>query len=87
MNGQGIAQILVYAVVLIALGYPLGFWMAPRLHGERLPLAALERGFLRLGRAAVASRTGRATRKTVLSSASPSSSCSTCSSACRAISS
>ena len=28
MSGQGIAQILVYAVVLIALAYPLGLWMA-----------------------------------------------------------
>ena len=28
MTGQGIAQILVYVVVLIALGYPLGIYMA-----------------------------------------------------------
>ena len=28
MTGQGIAQILVYAVVLIALAYPLGLYMA-----------------------------------------------------------
>ena len=28
MNGQGIAQIVVYAVALVALGYPLGAWMA-----------------------------------------------------------
>ena len=31
MNGQGIAQIVVYAVVLTVLGYPLG-----RLHGQGL---------------------------------------------------
>ena len=42
MSGQGVAQILVYSVVLIALGYPLGAYMArvytrPRLdRGERL---------------------------------------------------
>ena len=28
MTGQGIAQILVYAVVLVAFGYPLGMYMA-----------------------------------------------------------
>ena len=41
MTGQGIGQILVYAVVLIALGYPLGLYMA-RVYttpGARLPLA------------------------------------------------
>ena len=48
MSGQGIGQILVYAVVLIALGYPLGIWMAHVYTAERLPLGALERGFLRL---------------------------------------
>src|SRR5262249_44426602 len=50
MNGQGIGQILVFAVILIALAYPLGVWMA-RVYGTlRLPriLAATERGFYRL---------------------------------------
>ena len=28
MSGQGIAQIVFYSVVLIALGYPLGVFMA-----------------------------------------------------------
>ena len=28
MSGEGIAQIVFYAVVLVALGYPLGLWMA-----------------------------------------------------------
>src|SRR6476619_6343846 len=48
MNGQGIAQIVVYAVVLTALGYPLGRYMARIYTAERLPLGSLERGFLRL---------------------------------------
>ena len=51
MSGQGIAQILVYAVVLIALAYPLGLWMARVYTARRLPLAGLERGFYRLVRA------------------------------------
>ena len=46
MTGQGIGQILVYAVVLVALGYPLGIWMARVYTAERLPAARLERGFL-----------------------------------------
>lgn len=44
--GQGTAQILVFAFVLVALSYPLGMWMArvyTREHGE-----VVERGFLRL---------------------------------------
>lgn len=44
--GQGLGQILVFAVVLIALSYPLGIWMArvyTREHGD-----VVERGFLRL---------------------------------------
>ena len=48
--GQGIAQIVVYAVVLIALGYPLGLYMA-RVYapGFRVRLlSALETGFYRL---------------------------------------
>ncbi len=48
MNGQGISQIVVYAVVLIVLGYPLGIYMARIYTAERLPLGSLERGFLRL---------------------------------------
>jgi potassium-transporting ATPase potassium-binding subunit len=48
VNGQGIGQIIVYAVVLIALGYPLGIYMAKIYTAERLPLGSLERGFLRL---------------------------------------
>jgi potassium-transporting ATPase potassium-binding subunit len=48
VSGQGIGQIIVYAVVLTALGYPLGIWMAKVYTSERLPLGSLERGFLRL---------------------------------------
>src|SRR5579862_674031 len=44
--GQGIGQILVYAVVLIALSYPLGIWMARVYTRERGDV--VERGFLRL---------------------------------------
>jgi len=49
--GQGMAQIAVYTVVLIGLGYPLGLYMAsvytaPRFGGRWL--AAVERGFYRL---------------------------------------
>jgi potassium-transporting ATPase potassium-binding subunit len=48
MSGQGIAQIVVYALVLVALGYPLGAYMARVYNARRLPGAAIERGFLRL---------------------------------------
>jgi K+-transporting ATPase ATPase A chain len=44
--GQGVGQILVYAVVLIALSYPLGIWMAHVYTRERGDV--VERGFLRL---------------------------------------
>jgi potassium-transporting ATPase potassium-binding subunit len=44
--GQGIGQILFYAVVLIALSYPLGIWMARVYTRERGDV--VERGFLRL---------------------------------------
>ncbi len=44
--GQGWAQIVVYAVVLIALSYPLGIWMARVYTRERGDI--VERGFLRL---------------------------------------
>ncbi len=51
MSGQGIAQIVFYLVVLIALSYPLGIWMAyvfsDRFRAPRL-LAAPERAFYRL---------------------------------------
>jgi potassium-transporting ATPase potassium-binding subunit len=51
VTGQGIAQILFYAVALTALGYPLGIYMA-RVYGDGFRgirvLAAGERGFLRL---------------------------------------
>jgi K+-transporting ATPase ATPase A chain len=54
MSAQGIGQILVYAVVLIALGYPVGIYMA-RVYNDddfarrgRLRwLGAVERGFFR----------------------------------------
>ena len=53
MSGQGIAQILVYAVALVALGYPLGICMA-RVYARAVRAAALlgavERGFYRLVR-------------------------------------
>jgi potassium-transporting ATPase potassium-binding subunit len=52
MSGQGIGQILVYAVVLVALAYPLGLYMA-RVYapGFRLRwLSGLETGFYRLVR-------------------------------------
>jgi K+-transporting ATPase ATPase A chain len=55
MSSQGIAQILVYAVVLIALAYPLGGYMARVYTDERFltgrrfrGLLAVERGFYRL---------------------------------------
>ena len=43
---QGWAQIVVYSVVLIALSYPLGIWMARVYTRERGDV--VERGFLRL---------------------------------------
>ncbi|HEY4348742.1 MAG TPA: potassium-transporting ATPase subunit KdpA, partial [Gaiellaceae bacterium] len=48
MSGQGIGQILVYCALLVALSYPLGVWMARVYEAPRLPLASLERGFIRL---------------------------------------
>jgi potassium-transporting ATPase potassium-binding subunit len=48
VSGQGIAQIVVYAVVLVALAYPLGAYMTRVYTTRRLPLAAVERGFLRV---------------------------------------
>jgi K+-transporting ATPase ATPase A chain len=49
VSGQGISQIVFYAAVLIALGYPLGIWMARVYDRERE--GVVERGFYRvLGR-------------------------------------
>jgi K+-transporting ATPase ATPase A chain len=53
MNAQGIGQILLYSAALVALGYPLGLWMArvytaPRVAGRAL--GSIERGFYRLVR-------------------------------------
>jgi K+-transporting ATPase ATPase A chain len=54
LNGQGIGQIVFYSVALVALGYPLGLWMA-RVYESPAPagrlLATIESGFLRLIRA------------------------------------
>jgi len=53
VSGQGIAQILVYAVVLIALAYPLGLYMARVYTSERFGwrwLQAIEQGFYGLVR-------------------------------------
>jgi K+-transporting ATPase ATPase A chain len=57
MSGQGISQILFYSVVLVALSYPLGLYMA-RVYGDRFLLTgafgwlrSIERGFYRLVRA------------------------------------
>ena len=51
MSGQGLAQILVYFVVLVVLAYPLGRYMA-WVYSERFraprPLVAVERSFYRL---------------------------------------
>jgi K+-transporting ATPase ATPase A chain len=52
MTSQGIAQILVYSVVLIALAYPLGLYMA-RVYARAFQvrwLSAVEAGFYRLVR-------------------------------------
>ena len=52
MSGQGIGQILFYCVALVALGYPLGIYMA-RVYstsGAPLGLRSIERGFYRLVR-------------------------------------
>jgi K+-transporting ATPase ATPase A chain len=51
VSGNGIAQIVVYLVVLVALSYPLGTWMA-YVYSERFRvprwIGAPERGFYRL---------------------------------------
>ncbi|MDX6630536.1 MAG: potassium-transporting ATPase potassium-binding subunit [Gaiellales bacterium] len=52
MSTQGIAQIVFYAVVLTALGYPLGVYMSRIYEAEAAPggrfLGPIERRFLRL---------------------------------------
>src|SRR5262245_38621939 len=51
MNGQGISQIVVYAAVLIALSYPLSWWMARVYTSRRVGGGlgrAVEGGFYRL---------------------------------------
>jgi potassium-transporting ATPase potassium-binding subunit len=52
VNGQGVAQILFYLVVLTALAYPLGLYMARVYSGQPTVLdrwfGAFERGFYRL---------------------------------------
>jgi K+-transporting ATPase ATPase A chain len=54
VSGQGISQIIVYAVALVVFGYPLGIWMA-RVYTTPKPagrfLDSIEAGFLRLVRA------------------------------------
>jgi len=50
MSGQGISQILFYCVALVALGYPLGIWMA-RVYAREGLGGRLERGFYRAVRA------------------------------------
>ena len=74
MTGQGIGQILVYAVVLIALGYPLGIYMA-RVYTTRDAAGALlarssAASSARSAATATGSRTGRATARSCSSSAS-----------------
>jgi potassium-transporting ATPase potassium-binding subunit len=54
MSGQGIGQLLVYAVVLVALAYPLGLYMARVYSDERFLarrwLGRIEHGFYTLVR-------------------------------------
>jgi K+-transporting ATPase ATPase A chain len=53
VNGQGISQIVVYSLALVAFGYPLGIWMA-RVYTHAAPagrlLASVEGFCLRLVR-------------------------------------
>jgi potassium-transporting ATPase potassium-binding subunit len=53
MSGQGISQIVVYAVALVALGYPLGLYMARVYSAGRIGglFGSVERGFYGLVRA------------------------------------
>jgi K+-transporting ATPase ATPase A chain len=48
MSTAGIAQIIVFTVVLLVAAYPLGLWMARVFTAERLPFGSLERGWCRL---------------------------------------
>ena len=52
MGGQGIAQVVVYVVVLLALAYPLGLYMARVFASLKAPrvLSAIEGGFYKLVR-------------------------------------
>jgi K+-transporting ATPase ATPase A chain len=57
VTGQGISQIVLYSIVLVALGYPLGLYMARVYNSEKFLaggwfgwLRALERGFYGLVR-------------------------------------
>jgi potassium-transporting ATPase potassium-binding subunit len=58
VSGQGVGQIVFYAVALVVLAYPLGLYMA-KVYGDGFrawrPLAAVEGGFMRL----VGDRMGR----------------------------
>jgi K+-transporting ATPase ATPase A chain len=65
VSGQGIAQVLFYAVALVAIGYPLGVFMARAYSREKLD--PVERGFLRLlGRGSGEEQDWKAYAKTVL---------------------
>jgi potassium-transporting ATPase potassium-binding subunit len=65
VSGQGVTQILFYAVALIALGYPLGIWMSRVYLRERE--GVVERGFYRLlGRKSSAEQDWKAYGKDVL---------------------
>jgi K+-transporting ATPase ATPase A chain len=48
LSGQGISQIVVYCVVLVALAYPLGLYMAKVYSSDRLWFRGLERLFCRV---------------------------------------
>jgi K+-transporting ATPase ATPase A chain len=65
MSGQGISQIVFYAVALVALGYPLGIFMARAYTREKLD--PVERGFLKLlGRGSGEEQDWKSYAKTVL---------------------
>ena len=48
MSGPGVAQIVVFTVVLLAVAYPVGLWMAHVYSAARLPLAGAERAWCRV---------------------------------------
>ena len=62
MSGQGISQIVFYAIALVALGYPLGHLDGARLHRAARRRAgssrSLERGFYRVVRTDPTQRAG-----------------------------